>query len=60
MAKFVQCGNQYIRKPNGEAVNLNSPQGADYVLDLQRRVVELERVDPQPKRRRKVGPKESK
>jgi len=60
MQKFQQHGNWHIRN-GGIAVNLNSSRGADYVLELQRRIDELE---SKPKRRggprKKIGPKETK
>jgi hypothetical protein len=50
-------GNDYcIRTPKGEPINLNTPEGAAYVVELQRRLAELEK----PKRRRKAGPTENK
>jgi len=64
MNKFKQNGNQHIRKPDGTAINLNTMDGADYVLELQERVVELEtETKPKPRRRgrpKKVGPGETK
>lgn len=50
-------GNDWcVRKPDGAPVNLNTPEGAAYVVELQRRLAELEK----PRRRRKAGPSENK
>jgi hypothetical protein len=63
--KYQQGGNWCIRGADGRHWNLNTPQAADYVLDLQRRVAELQ-AELELERRgggrrgRKPGPSENK
>ncbi len=58
--KWQQHGNWHIRDEEGRPVNLNSAAGAAYVLRLQGRVQELESPAKSKRRRRKVGPSETK
>lgn len=54
---WKQGGSWYVRAPDGTPVNLNTRQGASFVLDLLRRIKELQKP---PRRRKKPGPSETK
>lgn len=61
MNTWRESNNQHIRDVDGKPVNLNSRQGAEYVLELQRRLAEQEPTGkPRRGRPRKGAPKETK
>ena len=49
-----------MRSPDGTPLNLNTQEGASMVLALQQQVARLEAEASKGKRRRKVGPSETK
>ncbi len=53
--KYVYSGQWHVRLPDGSPLNLNSEEGADYVLGLLERVEELEaQLRKREKRRAKM------
>ena len=56
---WKQGQNWWIRTPEGIPVNLNTRQGATFVLDLLRLVEELKKP-PRGSGRKKPGPSETK
>jgi hypothetical protein len=64
MRKFERDGDWYV-SVNGCEVNLNSPDGADFVLELWRQAADLLDAravarERRPRRRRRPGPSETK
>jgi hypothetical protein len=56
--KHVQSGDWRVRLPDGVWLNMNSEEAVDYLLDLLRRVEELEAQLKKRQRRRVKAKKE--